>query len=198
MRDTDGDGKVDIVEKFGEYLGSSAYGTAMRIHNGYLYYSSELAVYRQKLQGKSLVPTTPMEEVFLDDHAHGSHEHITKPIAFDNEGHLYIPFGAPSNACQEPKRTPGAPGLDPCPQLEDHGGVWQFDANKIGLRQKDGVKFATGLRSIVALAWSPLDNNLYSVVHGRDDLLRLFPSIFDSWQSVSAPARTITRKRVKP
>lgn len=193
LRDTDGDGKADIVEKFGDYLGTQGYGTAMRIHNGYLYYSSELVVYRQKLEGQSLIPTTPMEEVFVDDHEHGTHEHIAKPIAFDKEGHIYIAFGAPSNACQQPKRTPGQPGLDPCPHLEDHAGVWQFDAGKTGLRQKDGVKFATGLRSIVAMEWNPIDENLYAVVHGRDDLLRLFPAIFTPWESAVYPSEEFVK-----
>jgi len=193
LRDTDGDGRVDVVEKFGMYTGGRGLGTGMRIHNGYLYYSSELEVHRQKLEGNSLVPDTPMEEVFVDDHAHGSHEHIAKPIAFDNDGHLYIPFGAPSNACQDPKRTPGVPGMDPCPQLEDHAGVWQFDANKTGLRQKDGIKYASGIRSFVALEWNPLDNNLYTVMHGRDDLLRLWPSVFSPWESAVYPSEEFLR-----
>jgi hypothetical protein len=42
----------------------------------------------------------------------------------------------------------GLAGLDPCPELQDHGGIWQFDAGKIGLTQKDGKKFATVLEAL--------------------------------------------------
>ncbi len=190
MQDSNGDGRADAVERFGSYRTSQkwSYATAMRIYNGYLYFSSELVVYRYKLKPGTMIPGGEMEIVFTDDHPHGKHEHIGKPLAFDDDGHMYIPFGAPSNACQDPKRTPGAPGLDPCPQLEDHGGIWKFDANKLGQTQKDGVKYATGIRSVVAMDWNSDDQNLYVVMHGRDDLLRLFPNVYDPWQSALLPS----------
>ncbi len=188
LRDTDGDGKADVIEKFGKYEKERSYGTAMRIHEGYLYFSSELIVYRYKLSPGKLVPVGELEEIVVDDHDHGMHEHIAKPIAFDDNGHLYVPYGAPSNACQEVNRTPAVPGIDPCPQLEQHGGVWRFDANKKGQTQKDGVEYSTGIRSVVAMDWNPSDNNLYLVMHGRDDLLRLWASIYTPWQSAVLPA----------
>lgn len=190
LQDTNDDGAADIIERFGSYRTSQrwSYATAMRIYNGYLYFSSELVVYRYKLKPGTLIPEGEMEIVFTDDHPHGKHEHIGKPLAFDDEGHMYIPFGAPSNACQSPKRTPGAPGLDPCPQLEHHGGIWRFDANKLGQTQKDGYKYASGIRSVVAMNWNPTDKNLYVVMHGRDDLLRLFPDRYDPWHSALLPS----------
>ncbi|MEX0312751.1 MAG: c-type cytochrome [Allomuricauda sp.] len=190
LEDSNGDGTADNIESFGSYRTSQkwSYSTAMRIYNGYIYFSSELVVYRYKLKPRTLIPEGEMEIVFTDDHPHGKHEHIGKPLAFDDEGHMYIPFGAPSNACQSPKRTPGAPGLDPCPQLELHGGIWRFDANKLGQTQKDGYKYATGIRSVVAMDWNPADKNLYVVMHGRDDLLRLFPDRYDPWQSALLPS----------
>jgi len=188
LRDTNNDGKADIIETFGAYEKERSYGTAMRIHNGYLYFSSELTVYRQKLTPGKLVPDSEIEEIVVDDHAHGMHEHIAKPICFDNKGNLYVPYGAPSNSCQEINRTPAVPGIDPCPQLADHGGVWRFDANKKKQTQKDGHKFATGIRSVVAMEWNPMDDNLYLVMHGRDDLLRLWASIFNPWESALLPS----------
>ena len=193
LRDTDGDGRADVIERFGEYENERSYGTAMRIHNGYLYFSSELVVYRQKLTPGQLVPEGDIEEIVVDDHAHGMHEHIAKPIAFDNDGNLYVPYGAPSNACQEVNRTPAVPGIDPCPQLEQHGGVWRFDANKKGQTQKDGIRYATGIRSVVAMEWNPDDNSLYIVMHGRDDLLRLWASLYTPWQSAMLPAEEFIR-----
>ena len=190
LRDTDGDGRADIIKRFGKYehKGNWGYQTGVEIYNGYLYFSTELAVYRYRLNPEKLVPDGEPELIVLDDHEHGDHEHNGKPIAFDNKGHLYVPFGAPSNACQEPKRTPEQPGLDPCPQLEDHAGIWRFDANKTGQTQKDGYHFASGIRSVVAMDWNGEDGNLYLVMHGRDDLLRLFPKLYTPWESAMLPS----------
>src|SRR5690349_24654959 len=56
LRDTNGDGKADVIEKFGIYKNGGNLAVGMRIHNGYLYYSSTGVVYRQKLDSKKLVP----------------------------------------------------------------------------------------------------------------------------------------------
>jgi glucose/arabinose dehydrogenase len=193
LRDTNHDGKADIIESFGDYKSTGEYGTAMRIQNGYLYFSSELVVYRHKLTPGKLVPESNIEVILTDDHPHGSHEHIAKPVSFDNKGNIYVPFGAPSNACQEMNRIANSPGIDPCPLLEDHGGIWRFDANKIGQTQKDGFKFATGLRSIVAMDWNAADENLYVVMHGRDDLRRIWKNVFSPWQSAMLPSEEFLR-----
>lgn len=193
LRDTNGDGKADIIEPFGNYPDDGPYATAMRIYNGYLYFSAELVVYRQKLTAGKLIPESEIEVVLTDDHAHGAHEHIGKPVSFDENGNMYVPFGAGSNACQVINRTPGSPGMDPCPWLEEHGGIWKFDANKLNQTQKDGVKFATGLRSIVAMGWNSADKNLYVVMHGRDDLLMLWANKFTPWQSAELPSEEFLR-----
>ena len=197
LRDITHDGKADSIVRFGDYYNEGSLSNCMRIHNGYLYYASELVVYRNKLTPGELVPESNREIVFTDDHLHGKHWHITKPIAFDDKGHLYIPFGAPSNACQDlihtPGGTPGITGLDPCPELENHGGIWQFDANKTGLTQKDGRRFATGIRSVVAMDWNKEDKNLYIAMHGRDDLHLLWPGKFSPWQSAVLPSEEFLR-----
>ena len=38
------------------------------------------------------------------------------------------------------------------------------------------------------MEWNPADENLYLVMHGRDDLLRLWASIFTPWQSAMLPS----------
>lgn len=186
LRDTDNDGKADIVKKFANYEDKGNYGTAMRVHKGYLYFSSEINVYRTKLNPKTLVPDGPLELIVHD--ANGPHEHDAKPIAFDNAGHIYVAFGAPSNACQVQNRVPGSPGIEGCPLLSEYGGIWQFDETKAGQEQKDGIRYATGLRSVVAMDWNTSDNCLYVVAHGRDDLRLQFPKLFSRWQSAVLPA----------
>ncbi|QKZ14772.1 PQQ-dependent sugar dehydrogenase [Spirosoma sp. KUDC1026] len=191
LRDTNGDGRADIIKQFGGLARERAYGTAMRIYNGYLYFSSELYVYRYKLKPGQLVPDSPMEVVLTDDHEHGMHEHIAKPVTFDNDGHMYVAFGAASNGCQEKNRMPGSMGIDPCPMLEDHGGIWQFDANKTNQTQKDGKRYATGLRSVVAMDWNFANNSLYTLQHGRDDFLMLWAEKYSPWQSAVLPSEEL-------
>lgn len=186
LRDTDNDGKADIIKKFANYEDKGNYGTAMRVHKGYLYFSSEINVYRTKLNPATLVPDGPLELIVHD--ANGAHEHDAKPIAFDNAGHMYVAFGAPSNACQVQNRVPGSPGIEGCPLLSEYGGIWQFDEAKSGQEQKDGLRYATGLRSVVAMDWNTSDNCLYVVAHGRDDLRLQFPKLFSRWQSAVLPA----------
>lgn len=193
LRDEDGDGKAEMVKIYGDYPNHGTYGTAMRVYNGYLYFSTELSVFRQKLTPGKLIPDSEIELVVSDDHQHGRHEHIAKPLTFDKEGNMYVPFGAPSNACQETNRTPNSPGIDPCPMLADHAGIWKFDANKLNQTQRDGKLFATGLRSVVALDWNHDDNSLYALQHGRDDLLRLWSAKFSPWQSAELPSEEFFR-----
>ena len=190
LRDIDNDGKADIVETFDDYLDRSTMGTAMRIHNGYLYFSSVTRIFRQKLTDK-LVPDSEMELILTDTQPPMQHD--SKPIAFDKEGNLYTPFGAPSDACQEDDRVFMSPGMNPCPILEDRAGIWKFDANKKGQFQKDGQKFATGLRSVVGLEWNDQDDNLFSLVHGRDHLHNTWPETFTVWEGAMLPSEVFLK-----
>lgn len=191
LRDTTGDGKADILTQFGDFEDDGGYGTtAMRIYNGYIYYSTAGAVYRQELVPGELVPTSDVEVILMDDYMNAEHgyEHIAKPVTFDGQGNMYVPFGSPGDVCQDPKRTPGMPGQDPCPELEMHGGVWQFDADKTGQVQADGIRYATGIRSVVAMDWNHKTGELFAVQHGRDSLHRMWPGLYSRWQSALLPS----------
>jgi glucose/arabinose dehydrogenase len=190
LRDTNNDGKADIIKNFGNYQDPDGYGTAMRIYKDYLYFSTAGVVFRQKLSPGALLPQGEAEVILTDDYrnkVHGS-EHIAKPITFDQAGHMYVPFGSPGDVCQTKNREPGYPGQDPCPQLDEHGGVWQFDANKPGQLQKDGKRYATGIRSVVAMKWNNQTNSLYVLQHGRDNLAATWPNLYSAWQSAVLPS----------
>ena len=190
LRDTSGDGRADIIKTFDDYQDRSSYGTEMRIHDGYLYFSSVTRIYRQKLTG-DLVPTSEMELLLTDRQR--PRQHDTKPLAFDQEGHFYTVFGAPSDACQENDRSPLSPGLFPCPLLESRGGIWRFDLNKSNQFQEDGEKFATGLRSVVGMEWNNETNGLYAVAHGRDYLHNTWPNAFTVWEGAVLPSEVFIR-----
>lgn len=182
LRDTDGDGVADRTEYFGDYT-----GTGIALHNGYLYVAPDTAVVRYSMEGTDLIPTSE-PELFISGFP-DQNSHAAKPITFDGEGHLYVNIGAPSNACQEESRTPGSPGMDPCPELEWQGSVWQFDADTPGQTlQEDGYKYATGYRNAVALEWDTGANNLYLAQHGRDQMNTLWPDLFDAEDNATLPA----------
>ncbi len=182
LRDTSGDGRADIIDYFGEFT-----GTGIKIHKGYLYFGSDTAVVRYKLRQDELLPENRYELI-----AYGfikAHQHEAKPFTFDENGNLYVNVGAPSNACQDPDRTPGVPGLDPCPILEYAGGIWRFKDDVPNQEQKtQGFRYVKGLRNCVALDWNHSDNHLYVVQHGRDQLSQFFPDIYTEDQGVNLPA----------
>ncbi|HEX7585656.1 MAG TPA: PQQ-dependent sugar dehydrogenase, partial [Prolixibacteraceae bacterium] len=104
-------------------------------------------------------------------------------------GNMYVTIGAPSNACQVQDRTKGSPGIDPCPLLELHAGIWRFKADVLNQDQaKNGYRFATGIRNAVAITWNKTENKLYAIQHGRDQLSQLYPEIYTDEQSAELPA----------
>ncbi len=195
LRDNGSDGRADEMQAFGDYEDVGDYGTALRLYEGHIYFSTAGEVYRQKLTPGQLVPTSPVELVLKHHYKQDgtSYEHIAKPITFDDRGHLYVPFGAPGDVCQDNNRQPGAPGADPCGQLQWHGGVWQFDARKVGQTEKDGRRYATGIRSLVAMTWNRHAGELYALQHGRDDLYRSWPQYYTRWHSAVLPSEEFFR-----
>ena len=92
-------------------------------------------VMRYPMSADALLPTGDPETVVSGFPRERSH--AVKPFEFDDQGHLYVNVGAPSNACQDPSRTPGVAGQDPCPLLEEYGGVWRFQADQLGQTPAD-------------------------------------------------------------
>ena len=186
LRDTDGDGAADVMERFGDVS-----GTGIAIHDGYLYFGGDTQVVRWRLSD-ALVPDGAPEPIaggFVAQRAHAA-----KTLAFDGAGHLYVNVGVPSNACQEKIRTRGSPGRQPCDELERHGGIWQFDAARAGQDQvADGRLYTTGIRHAVAIAWNPVADSLYLAMHGRDQFSQLFPEMYDDRANAELPAEEFHR-----
>jgi glucose/arabinose dehydrogenase/cytochrome c553 len=199
LRDLDQDGKADSIVHFGNFIEKGRGATGITIHDGYLYTSTRKFIYRNKIREGELVPTSETELVLTDMNPNvGRNWHTTKPVAFDDEGHMYVPFGSPSDACQDmelygPVGIPNGKGLEPCPELEKHAGIWQFDANKTGLTQEDGTKFAMGIRSVVGMKWNPKDKSLYAVGNGIDNFHTMFPDIYSKWQAAVLPSEKLMR-----
>lgn len=170
-----------MKEHFGE--GSL---TGIVIRNGYLYVAGMNSVLRYKLTPGQLKPPGAAETVVAG--LPGVRQHGDKGLTFDGKGSLYVNVGAPSNSCQTKDRQAKSPGQDPCPILEKNGGLWKFDENKLGQKQEDGTRVATGLRQFPAIAWH--DGAVYIAMNNRDQLDVLWPGQFTAKENAERPAAT--------
>ncbi|MAF83058.1 MAG: sorbosone dehydrogenase [Chromatiales bacterium] len=182
LRDEDADGVADIIKPFGP----SDVTTEVRIHDGHLYFSSDQVVYRMALDD-NLVPQTvaePLAGGFPMNSSHG-----TKTLAFDGAGNLYVNSGTPSNACESKRMALHAPGLNPCPHRERSAGIWKFRDDKQHQDQvRDGERYVTGTRNIVAMAWNPWADKLFFVMHGRDSIGMMNPDFYSKQDNAEIPA----------
>jgi glucose/arabinose dehydrogenase len=199
IRDNNNDGKADIIAYFGDYKDEGGLPAGISIHNGYLYTSTVKNVFRNKLRGGLLIPDSKTETILTDTDTNlMRHWHTAKPFAFDDAGNMYVPFGAPTDAAQDviiagPAGIPGGKGLDPAPELENHAGIWRFDDAKKNQTQKDGYKYATGIRSVLGITWNTADNSLYAVVNGMDNFHTRYPGIYTSWQAAVLPSEPLLK-----
>lgn len=185
LRDKDGDGRLETREEFG-----TGDMTGIALRNGYLYVAKFNSVERFKMTPGQLKPAGDTPEVVVSG-LPGVPQHGDKGIAFDGKGGLYVNVGAPTNACQQPDRRPGAKGQDPCELLDKNGGIWKFDESKLGQKQEDGTRFATGLRQMPGIAWH--DNALYVSMNNRDQLDQFWPDLFKQEDNATRPAEPLYR-----
>lgn len=191
LRDTDGDGKADIVQRFGNYPNDGPFGTEMRIHQGYLYFSAENVVYRQALTPPLLVPNSQPEIIYIDRHP--PQYHNAKSLAFDGKGNMYVTLSAPTNACEDWNSVPegtvvNVRGESPCPDVIEQAIILKLSESRPMQYQEDGVRYASGLRSVVGLAWNETDSALYGLVHGRDYLREHAPQHYSERDNATLPA----------
>jgi glucose/arabinose dehydrogenase len=177
LRDTNSDGRADVIEQFGPAVG----GTHIMFHDGYLYHSSSTAVYRYKYTPGELVPSSPLEVIVRDLPQSGGHDQ--KAFAFDESGHMIVEVGSPYNDYSQPDRQRGAKGYSPeevAKFQETYGGFWQFDASKTNQTQTNSVRFATGIRHSLAVVWQPVSKNFFMCMMGRDQLNTVDPADYDA------------------
>ncbi len=184
LRDANQDGQPEEVV----YFGDRECGTGMAIREPYLYTSTRQQVLRTRLS-EGLTPTA-VPEVLVNNLGTPS-SHSARSLTLDNNDHIYVNVGAPSNACQTRDRRQGSPGQDPCPLLEDFGGIYQFSASALNQEKRSDLRYATGIRNAVALDWHPDQNKLYAVQHGRDQLSSLYPELYDAKANAENPAEEL-------
>lgn len=172
LRDTNADGRADVVKRFG-----TGNGTGIAIHDGWLYYSTTTGVYRYKYTPGELVPSGAPQTIVegLPD----KQQHNSKAFTFDGDGNLLVEVGSPYNVYSKPDRQRGAKGMDATEFLKTHGGYWRFDPNKPNQTLADGFHFSTGHRHSLAIAWHPVSKQYFMVMMGRDNLNTVDPDDYD-------------------
>jgi glucose/arabinose dehydrogenase len=185
LSDDDKDGVFAIKTSFGDYT-----GTGITIKNGYLYASSDREVFRYKLDAQEHVIDAEHPEKIVTGLVAGR-QHQTKSIVLDNDNHIYVNIGAPSNSCQEQDRGVASPGIPGCPLLDSVGGIWRFKADQLNQSYREGLRYATGLRNVVGLDWNQQDNSLYVMQHGRDNLNSSWPNLYTEKQSAELPSEAL-------
>ena len=180
LRDTDGDGRVDVIERFG-----SNGGTGIALHGEWLYFATNDAVLRYRLQPNGLRPIGEPDTMVMQLPADRGHP--AKSIAIGRDGALYVNIGSPSNMCS----VRDQPQPDPCPELEQRAGIWRFDANRLRQTQADGRRHATGIRNAVGLTINPSTGTLFAVQHGRDNLHQFFPQLYTEEESAQSPSEEL-------
>lgn len=166
IRDTNGDGKADLVKRFyGPRQGGAGSGIALA--GDALYFATNDQVLRFAWPaGKSEPDSVP--QVIVRGLPVGGH--AAKGIAIGKDAQLYVSIGSLTNSCQMRDRQNRSAGHQPCLELEQRAGVWRFDPKVEGQAAHLGARVATGLRNPMAVSIEPTTGTLYAGVHGRDQL----------------------------
>jgi glucose/arabinose dehydrogenase len=159
-----------------DHFGSAEGGTGMRLYKGALYVAGPDALYRFQFKGNELTPSAKPDVIVSDLPARRSNI----GIAFDGKGGLYVVVAGAGNICADPNvpKDQKPVGLKPCPLLNGRAGMWRFDAEKTNQKYPtDGEQLATGVRDMMAVAWSPELKGVYGVMQGRNGTANLLPGM---------------------
>ena len=192
LKDTDGDGKTDVVSRFGKTVAQgSAGGTGIALYNGALYAEVNDRIVRYKLPEIGVVPTDPPETIVSGLPLTG--DHPMHPFAINDKGEMSVDVATATDSCQKKNRMAKSPGLKPCKELETRGGIWRYDANKTGQKFSPGERYATGIRNADGISVDPQDQSLYATQHGRDQLSQNWPNLYQPKQGAELPAEELLR-----
>lgn len=182
LKDTNGDGVIDIEKGFGNYG-----GTGMFIKNDYLYASSNDDVFRYKLDAKGEVINPDQPERIITGLVNRNRDNA-KSIAVDDNSNIYVNVGSYNNACIIDEKSKQAP--TPCPLLDSVGGIWVFKTNKLNQTMSVASRYASGYKNSVAIDWNDNTKSLFIIQHGRDGL-DAYPDHFTKEQNTLLPSEAM-------
>lgn len=191
LQDTNGDGRADVVTRFGETREQGGTGgVGIALYNGALYAEAGARILRYALPPGAIVPNAAPDVIVSGLPLTG--DHPMHPFVIDAQGHLYVDSGSATNACQDQNRMPNSVGHQPCTELETRGGIWRFDANHIEQRFSPAERFATGLRNGEGIAFDAA-GRIFATQHGRDQLRENWPRLYTPEQGANEPAEELVQ-----
>lgn len=191
MRDTNNDGRADIIARFGGNPARGGRGgTGIGLYKGSLYAEEGTTIVRFTLSADSLAPSTTGERIVTGLSLSG--DHPIYPFAIDAAGNMYMNSGSATNSCQIENRILESAGRKPCTELLTRGGIWRYDANRANQRYSPAERYATGIRNAVGITIGP-DGGVYATQHGRDQLRENWLRLYTVEQGQNLPAEQLLR-----
>lgn len=189
LHDSDGDGRADVVTRFGDSAAEGSHGgTGIALYGDGLYAEVNDRIVRYRMAPGANVPAAPPEVVVSGLPLTG--DHPMHPFVIDGQGRLYVNSGSATNACQARNRTPHSAGLVPCTELETRAGTWRYDANRTGQVFSPNERFATGIRNGQGFGFDRA-GRMYVTQHGRDQLAANWPDLYQPVEGANQPAEEL-------
>jgi glucose/arabinose dehydrogenase len=115
LRDTNNDGKADLIHRFGSTSESGSHGgTGIALGKTWLFVEADSEIVMYPVSSKELVPSEGPEVMVSGLTTKGGHP--MHPIAVDDRN-LFVNMGSATNACQVKDREKESPGKRPCREL---------------------------------------------------------------------------------
>jgi len=189
LKDTRGEGRADVVERFGPGAPQgSAGGTGIGFYKDGLFAEQNDKILRYPLSAGEITPKEQPQTIVSDLPLTG--DHPMHPFIIDAAGNLYVDLGSATNSCQIENRTLDSPGHQPCTELDTRAGIWRYEANKKDQQFSPAERYATGLRNGEGFALDA-EGRLFVTQHGRDQLQQNWPKLYTAQQSAEEPAEEI-------
>jgi glucose/arabinose dehydrogenase len=189
LKDSKGTGRADVIRRFGkvESLGATG-GTGIAIYKDGLYAEEGPTIIRYEMPKDGIVPQGPPQIVVYGLPITG--DHPMHPFVIGATGDLYVDLGSATNSCQDANRMPYVPGKQPCTELETRGGIWRYDAKKLGQKFSPAERYVTGLRNGEGLTFDAA-GRLFDTQHGRDQLYENWPKLYTPEEGHELPAEEL-------
>lgn len=189
LKDTDGDGRADVTERFGESPAEGGHGgTGLALHQGAVYAESNDRIMRYSLKTGEVAPKAAGEVVIFGLPVTG--DHPMHPFAITPKGDLLVDLGSATNACEVKNRVPGSPGRAPCTEKETRGGIWRYDARGRDQRFSPAERYAAGIRNGEGIALDAR-GRVFTTQHGRDQLHEDWPKLYTAKQGFELPSEEV-------
>ena len=182
--DADDDGVAERQETISD-LG----GNGIAWQDGKLYVAANDRVVRFDLPDGQMTPDDPTPVVMVKD-LPATPDHAAKTVVLSGRT-MFVHIGSASNSCQVANRQLQSPGIDPCLELETRAAVWSFDADRTDQTLSCGLRVATGMRNVNALALEPKTDMLWGAINGRDQLHENWPQLFTEDDDKELPAEEV-------